>query len=211
VIFDMDGVLVNTEPTNIGYVLSLFRHFDICISPEDVASLVGNNNRAYWEIVASLWNKTISPEDAERIYFENINEKDLNYSKLINPYVKEVLKFLEDDGFKLAIASSSSELEIQDMVKQCEIETYFDIMVSGNRFKESKPNPEIYLYVMKVLKIKPENCVIIEDSSYGIAAGKRSGAYVIALKDKQFQIDQSKADYIADDLLDAYQKISSLK
>ena len=77
-----------------------------------------------------------------------------------------------------------------------------DAVVSGEQFKESKPNPEIYLYTIKELNVNKDEAIIIEDSSKGILAANRAGIKVLALKDDKFGLDQSQADIIIDELND---------
>ena len=74
------------------------------------------------------------------------------------------------------------------------------MIVTGDDFKESKPNPEIYLYCQKTLKLKSDECLVVEDSPIGIEAGKRAGLKVVARKDTKLNMDQSLADYYIDDL-----------
>jgi beta-phosphoglucomutase-like phosphatase (HAD superfamily) len=69
------------------------------------------------------------------------------------------------------------------------------VVTSGDQFKESKPNPEIYLHTMKELKVSPSECLIIEDSGYGIEAGVAAGATVAALRDDRYDLHQEKAHY----------------
>ncbi len=88
------------------------------------------------------------------------------------------------------------------MLKENELECYFNIIVSGEDFKESKPNPEIYHDTRAKLQLAPEECLIVEDSSYGIQAGKAAGMEVVAIKDTQFSFDQSAADYFIDKTTD---------
>ena len=79
---------------------------------------------------------------------------------------------------------------------------WFDLVVSGGQFKQSKPNPEIYHYTAKTLKVKEAEFFVIEDSEVGIEAGKAAGMTVAALRDERFGFDQSKADYMMESLME---------
>lgn len=83
--------------------------------------------------------------------------------------------------------------QIQTMENVCDLVGCFDELLSGEMFHESKPNPEIYLTAAKKLKVKPEECIAVEDSSYGIAAGNAAGMRVLAYADDRYGVDQSKA------------------
>lgn len=85
---------------------------------------------------------------------------------------------------------------------QAGLRKYFSLIVSGEQFKESKPNPEIYLYTIKELNVNKDEAIIIEDSSKGILAANRAGIKVLALKDDKFGLDQSQADIIINELND---------
>ena len=86
------------------------------------------------------------------------------------------------------------------MIHQCGLEGLFSSVISGMDLPVSKPDPDIYLRTMKVLDVCPQDCLVVEDSAYGIEAGKRAGAMVAARKDSRFSFDQSKADFHISDL-----------
>ena len=192
VIFDMDGVLIDSEPIYMYHTMLFFQQFGISLEEKEVRKLAGSSNAHGWEMMASWWKEAITPNE-------------------MNPYVKYVLTRLRKDSFQLAIASSSPMAAITDMVEDCQLNEYFDLLVTGMDFAASKPNPEIYLSTMERLKVTPEETIVVEDSHYGIEAGKKAGATVIALKDERFYPDQSESDYLVNDLLEAYLLIQKLK
>jgi HAD superfamily hydrolase (TIGR01509 family) len=135
-----------------------------------------------------------------------------DYKSILNPGVIETLEFLKKNNFKVALASSSKMHIIQKAIKQCEIASFFDFVISGEQFKESKPNPEIYLTAIKAIGCTPCECIVVEDSSYGIEAGSSAGTYVIAKKDDRFNFDQTKADdqiEQIDEIIDLFNKYES--
>jgi beta-phosphoglucomutase-like phosphatase (HAD superfamily) len=86
----------------------------------------------------------------------------------------------------------------------------FDVLLSGEDFERPKPDPDIYLHAMKKLNIKPEQCVIYEDSNLGIRAGLASGAITIARIDNRFNQNQSMASYQVKDINEYYKKIKEI-
>lgn len=96
---------------------------------------------------------------------------------------------------KIGLASSSTKETISKVLDTIELKSYFDVIVSGEDFVESKPNPEIYHDTLKKLGLNQQNCIVIEDSTVGIQAAKNAGLFVIAKEDKRFNFDQSKADF----------------
>ena len=106
------------------------------------------------------------------------------------------------ERYKIALASSSSLNTINTALDQVDLRKYFIFIVSGEQFKESKPNPEIYLHTIKELNVNKDEAIIIEDSPKGILAANRAGIKVLALKDDKFGLDQSQADINIDELND---------
>ena len=92
----------------------------------------------------------------------------------------------------------------------CNILEYFDFIVSGEQFKVSKPDPEIYQYTISKLGVNVDKIVAIEDSYSGILSATRAGLKVIAYEERRLPIDQSYADYIAKDMIDVYEIIKRL-
>ena len=109
--------------------------------------------------------------------------------------VRPLLEWMKAEGYVLALASSSSEEAIRQMLDALELHGYFSHIISGKMFKESKPNPEIYLYALSVLGLPARDCMAVEDSTYGICAAKAAGLQVAAVKDDRFSFDQSQADW----------------
>ena len=120
---------------------------------------------------------------------------------VVRPQIYSVLEHLSKH-YKIALASSSRLYTINNALDQAGLRKYFSLIVSGEQFKESKPNPEIYLYTIKELNVNKDEAIIIEDSSKGILAANRAGIKVLALKDDKFGLDQSQADIIIDELND---------
>ena len=112
------------------------------------------------------------------------------------------MRYLKENGYKIALASSSQKSVIINALKTSNIIEYFDLITSGDQFKESKPNPEIYLYTINKLHSSKEETIIVEDSYPGIQSAINAGIEVLALKDDYFGIEQANANYIIDNLID---------
>ena len=106
-----------------------------------------------------------------------------------------VLKTLQSHSYNIALASSTQMDIIERVLSENQIADYFQVIVTGNQFKESKPNPEIYHYTASRLNTPEEQCLVIEDSTLGIRAAHRAGMTVAALIDDRFGFDRSLADY----------------
>lgn len=201
VIFDMDGVLVDSET----YYLKLIKIFLTTngkkIDERDILRLVGADERESLAYICAFWKGENSEEQVKLHLADYFFRYRPPYSKLLFEDVTEVIEMLSSRGFLLALASSSSMKSIEEMLVDTGLKPYFSLVVSGESFKRSKPDPEIYQYTVRKLGLKEEDCLIVEDSEYGIEAGKAAGVEVAAVNRQSFSIDQSKADF----------KIQSLK
>ena len=102
------------------------------------------------------------------------------YPDILRKEVRPLLHELKQMGLQVALASSSSRECIEQVLTQCKIRELFDCIVSGHEFTHSKPDPEIYRFTMDKLRRKPEECLIVEDSTYGVQAGTAAGGVVAA-------------------------------
>ena len=207
IIFDMDGVLVDSEPIYlqevIDYILDeLKEDVGYLELKREMNKIVGASDDKMFEIMSEYLNHKYSPEEIKASMWSK--ELGLDYRTILNPHVLYVLPKLKAKGYKLAIASSSSMENIKTVTRQCGIDQYFDCMVSGVDFKESKPDPAIYLETLRRLDLKPEEVIAIEDSTYGIQACMGANIRVIAKEDNRYDFNQDLADEIASDILDAY-------
>ena len=207
IIFDMDGVLIDSEPIYlqevIDYILDVLKEdVDFLELKEAMYKIVGSSDKRTYEIIAEYLNNKYTPEQLKAGLWSK--DFELDYRTILNPHVLYVLPKLKAKGYKLAIASSSSMENIKKVTRQCGIASYFDCMVSGVDFKESKPDPAIYLETLRRLNLKPEEVIAIEDSTYGIQACIGANIRVIAKEDNRYDFNQGLADEIASDILDAY-------
>ena len=113
-------------------------------------------------------------------------------------------------GVQIALASSSALANIRRVLTECELTEAFDVVVSGEAFTRSKPDPEIYQYTMAQLGRTPAECLIVEDSTYGVQAGAAAGGVVAALRDDRFPFDQSAARFHLEQLADIPQLLAEL-
>ncbi len=204
VIFDMDGVLVDSEAMYQYYLLRFFHEQKQRITAREASAFVGCSDDYFFTHMGELWEPTLSKEEMRTFYQSHISHDALDYRNVLNPHVRYILQQMKRHGLRTAIASSSRLEEITEMVKVNELSAYFDRIISGHEVPRSKPDPAIYYEAMKRLDCTAMQCVVIEDSQIGIEAAKRAGMYVIAKRESRFHIDQRKADVIVDDLLQAW-------
>ncbi|GEC78805.1 HAD family hydrolase [Flavobacterium aquatile] len=201
IIFDMDGVLVNSEPLHHEVSLVQFKELNIEVTNEIFATFTGNSNKMIYQKIKDRFQLEHEIEDLiaakNKLFIEAFDKKeDLHLMQ----GVKELIEDLYNNGMQLVVASSS-EMEIIDKVfERFDLNRYFTHKVSGNDFPESKPNPAIFLKAAELAQTPVENCIVIEDSTNGIKAAKSAGIYCIAYKSEGVDSqDQSLADSVIND------------
>lgn len=202
----MDGVIIDSEPIYQKAIADFLKRRNIAVSPEELLSLVGISSQKYASLLEKWRRRSGVKKEASSLYTlfgEEFEEEQLPFEDILFPNAKYVIRALKHRGIKVAIASSSPEQDIRDMMRETQLEAYVDYVISGETLKESKPNPEIYIRMANMLQLSPEECIVIEDSPYGIQAGKRAGMTVIARREDRFgdRFDQSEADFFVDDLV----------
>lgn len=195
VIFDLDGVLVDTEVIYVKRMKEFYELYGIDISVDVLNAIVGGSLAVNWNILKHFNPKEWDFEFFKSSYREFSASKEFCYLEYLNEGAAEAVTALKQKGYLTALASSSSIERIERALLECHLTPLFASVLSGDMFSESKPNPEIYLKSAKTLGLNPSECAVIEDSYYGIQAGKRAGMTVIAKLDTTFGIDQSQADY----------------
>ena len=209
IIFDMDGVIVDTEYVEFGFLKEFIHNLNngsTHFSDDELSILVGKSYKDLYTTISSFTGNRFALDEISQRYGEFITEKfsTLDYLDIFRHDIMRVINFCKDRNIKLAVASSSRKLHIEDILTACNIKDCFDLIVSGEQFQISKPNPEIYKYTTSELGVDAKNAIAIEDSYSGILSAKSAGLNVIAYKEIRLPIDQSQADYIAENMLDVY-------
>jgi len=214
IIFDMDGVIVDTEFQDFRIQQEFIKKENPAIdqTATNFDELIGQSYDMLYETLRKFIG-TDHPLKEIKERFETFNDTEyesINYLQLFRKDIVSIIKWAKTNEILLAVASSSTYEHILDVLTSCGINEYFDVIYSGEFVKESKPNPEIYLNTLKKLKIEPEQAVAIEDSYYGISAAKTAGITTIAYKEIRTAVDQRAADYLAADMMKIHEIIKKL-
>ena len=193
VIFDMDGVIVDSEAAYLKRRLDFFNRLGEIPEHTQLQDFVGLSNEAVWQQLVSDAKKR---ERLKRKYDQYQNENPIKYQKYLMPHVIDFLEEIHAQKKKVAIASASNPQHITLMLSQCQLSKYFDVVISGENVKRNKPFPDIYLKASEQLAVLPAECLVIEDSFNGILAAKRAKMDVWALKPQNYTIDQKSANCI---------------
>lgn len=214
VLFDLDGVLVDSETYDLKLTKDFIENNGYKTDYNIFKILIGAGTGKDW------WTEEIMPRmhpDDDKEKFREEHRKDHQGKRMQMPFKDIVftdtvstLKQLKKMGLKLALCSSSRPEYIQKAVDDLDIRRYFDLIVSGHDFNRGKPFPDVYLYARDQFGLTSDDCVVVEDSTNGISAGKNALMRVIAKKDYNFGLDQSKADYFIDNLSELLEMIDQL-
>jgi len=196
-IFDMDGVIIDSEPLHNEIILKTLAYFKIPFAAEDLEQYAGTTT-------AFLFNKIVEERNLSLVVDEMVAYKDQHVIQGICemdlvpiPGIIDLLSALRLLEIPLAIASSSAFPVIDAVVKKFQLTNQFDIIMSGESLPKSKPDPAIYLLTAKQLGVNPVDCVVLEDASLGVQAAKAAGMFCIAFQNKNSgQQNLSQTDQI---------------
>lgn len=201
VLFDMDGVIVDTEPLHRKAYFKTFEDLNINVSEEFYSSFTGLSTKKVCEILKATFDLPISAEEISSIkrkYFKHFFDYDTDFDLL--PGVLNLIKNYHENSIKLILASSASENTINWVFEKFNLNPYFSGKISGDSLKESKPNPEIFEIAAKLSGEKKENCIIIEDSTNGILAAYLANIFCVAYKSEHSNNqDYGKANLVISD------------
>lgn len=213
VIFDMDGVIVDTEKFYLDTLARLFEAEGIEVPFEDLCVTVGASYKDFKRNLVrwfELGGEHLAEEEALARYnvWEERNQPD--FAAFLNHGVVETIAELKRRGVRVALASSSPMSNILLVLEACGLSDAFELVTSGEQFHESKPNPEIYLHTLENLGLPAGDCCCVEDSVPGITAGKAAGLTVFAKREDRFGFTQEAADRIIDAIPDLLEAASEL-
>jgi HAD superfamily hydrolase (TIGR01509 family) len=212
VIFDMDGVIIDSEPSHLKLENEMYKKLGIEVTGDEHHTFVGTTSQYMWEALKNKHKLSQSLEELVKhdrnIFFGYLNSDECEITLIDG--VKDLIKELHDNGVNLAIASSSPLNVIEAIAKKFQIEEYFKVLVTGDYVKQSKPEPDIFLFASEKLGINPENCLVIEDSHNGVLAAKKAGMKCVGINSGAGSQDISMADLVINSFKEVnYTKIIS--
>jgi sugar-phosphatase len=202
VIFDMDGVLINSEPLWKAAEIKVFASIGIDfvkVGGEKTVGLRIDEVVDYW-FDKYPWKNKSKEQVVNEIMEEMINGIKTSGEPLSG--VVEILEFFKSKGYKIGLASSSYQVLIDTSLEKLGIAHFFQSTMSAQHFKYGKPHPEVYIQSAIILGSQPEKCLVIEDSLNGVISGKAAKMNVVAIPDGTHEVSEKLilADMRADDL-----------
>ncbi len=199
VIFDMDGVIIDSEPLHAKAAILALKQYHVDISIDYCSQFIGSTTLHMCQRMVSEFSLPVSPEEllkANKDWKEALRSSE-GYPAV--PYVIDTIKNLYSHGLKLFIASSSPAEDIKYVMDSLHINDYFEGYVSGMEFERPKPAPDIFLAAARLLGITPEECIVIEDSKNGVNAAYAAGMTCIGYcNPNSGDQDLSKASYLVE-------------
>ncbi|MFL5787663.1 MAG: HAD family hydrolase, partial [Flavisolibacter sp.] len=197
-IFDLDGVIIDSEPVHFAIEERMFKEIGISMPPAEHHSYVGTSSINMWQTVLRKYNVRANPLEltlkGRSDYLDYLKKSD---HLLPVEGVAELIKDLYKNQFKLLIASSSHKEVIHAVLERFGLSKYFNGTISGTELINSKPHPEIFIRSAQMVQCEACNCVVIEDSENGIKAAKAAAMKCIGyLNPGSGNQDLSDADLV---------------
>jgi beta-phosphoglucomutase len=198
VIFDMDGVLIDSYRAHFFAWRQILRNHGLDMTDEQFGAIFGRTNP---DILAQLY-PSLKPDD----YFMVIEEKEAAFREMITVDFPEMdgatqlIAALYEAGAALAIGSSGPPENVQAVLNMLPGGEHFTVVTDGNEISRGKPNPEVFVKTVHKLCLPPAKCVVVEDAPAGVMAGKAAGCPVIALTGTALREQLSQADIIVHSL-----------
>lgn len=202
VIFDMDGVLIDSEPLWKIAMEEVFRSVGCSLTRQDFQKTVGlrlDEVIEYWYIHTG-W-ESATPKEVENKIVQRMVELLIENGTPLTGVI-ETLQFLKTKGKKIGLATSSYEILIDTVLEALSIRSYFDFTHSAENEAYGKPHPAVYLSVAEKLEVAPIKCLVIEDSLNGIISGKAARMKVVCIPEKSHHPEPKLmvADYEFEDM-----------
>ena len=182
-IFDMDGLMFDTERLSNEGWLQAAKELNYPTTAITVAKIRGTNIATSKQIFKKEFGNTVDFEaalDVQHRYIDKVIEEN---GVPVKPGLFVLLKYLKENGIKLAVATSTARERAERFLKKALVYEYFDTLAFGDEVKNGKPAPDIFLLAAEKLSLHPENCVVFEDSPHGIKAAYGAKTKVIGVQD----------------------------
>lgn len=190
VLFDMDGLMVDTESLATEAFIHSAKKQGYEMTREETLLVLGFTTKSIYEFWEQYFKDSeVSGKQLVDDHYEYIEDILFTTGPKKMPFIEELLIYLKDNNYKVAVASSSNMSHITNNMKKTGLVKYIDEFASGAEVKNGKPAPDVFLLAAERLGVKPEECLVLEDSKAGVIAGSTAGTKVIMVPD-MFEPDE---------------------
>ena len=190
VLFDMDGLMVDTESLATEAFIHSAKKQGYDMTREETLLVLGFTTKSIYEFWEQYFKDSeVSGKQLVDDHYEYIEDILFTTGPKKMPFIEELLIYLKDNNYKVAVASSSNMSHITNNMKKTGLVKYIDEFASGAEVKNGKPAPDVFLLAAERLGVKPEECLVLEDSKAGVIAGSTAGTKVIMVPD-MFEPDE---------------------
>lgn len=204
VLFDMDGIIVDSMPYHFISWFEALQEYGVSVSPLDIYEKEGEKS----DICIKYFFAKKSVELDNQKIKEVLSLRNKIFQKYFKLHlftgIENVLKKLKQQGYLVAIVTGSNRNKVFSMLPK-NIFSIFDVIISADMLKKGKPFPEPYLMAAKKLKVKPSQCIVIENAPYGVQSAKAAKMYCIAITTSLPKQYLKQADKIFNDIRDVFQ------
>ena len=183
IIFDMDGLILDTEKLYLEFGLEVFRDFGYNITEEVILGTVGLNDESTKTYYTDYLGKPVDFDGIFQAIDKKLLSASLNKEIEIKKGFFELADYLEKNNIKKVVATSSKREKAEFMLKNAEILHRFDFLVCGDEVKRGKPDPEIFLKAAEGIKADVKNTMVLEDSYNGLRAAKSADMIPVMIPD----------------------------
>lgn len=183
VIFDMDGLLFDTERLAARGWKEAGRQFGIQLTDEKIGQIRGRNIASSRTLFRDWYGDTVEYDAVRAVRTAYLNQVVEDEGTPVKPGVQNLLKYLKENGIKRALATSSQREIAERYFRLAQLPMEFDASVCGTEIQNSKPAPDVFLLAAKKMGVRPEHCLVLEDSPNGIHAAAAAGCSVIMVPD----------------------------
>lgn len=202
IIFDMDGVISDTQKLHAQVESEILARFGIKLSPDEITKQYAGVKTN--EFFVELLEKQSTPFNIDEL----MNEKMTKMAEIVSKSVDEIpgatklIKGVYADGYKLAIVSSSDKNYVNIVINKLSLADFFEIVIAGDMVKKGKPDPECFLMAARLMEVEPEKCLVIEDGVSGMQAARDAGMECIGL------VSDVRKEYPTENLVSSLSEIS---
>lgn len=184
VLFDMDGLMVDTESLATEAFIHSAKKQGYDMTKEETLLVLGFTTKSIYEFWENYFkNSGVSGKQLVDDHYKYIENILFTTGPRKMPYIEELLKYLKENNYKVAVASSSNIEHIINNMEKTGLKKYIDEFASGAEVENGKPAPDVFLLAAERLGVKTEECLVLEDSKAGVIAGSSAGAKVIMVPD----------------------------